>query len=754
MAEGLNLGQIIAYLGLDTKSLERGARAAIKKIGETEDAVDKLIDEVDALDDELDKSGKKMKSTGSAADRLTDDVSELKNKLTDTSGSIKTSTANLDKLRETVGTVSAAFAAVAAAAVAAGAAFMAHLWKSASETIDKNYDLAQAIGATSGAVQTLTQHLGDNGVEANRLQGIASRLNSVIGDAIRQGGPAADAFKNIGVNVRDLVGMDADEKFATIADGISKLGTRAEMASAAGEIFGKKLGTELVPALAGGAEAVRAAREELESYGAIISDIDAESIGRANDAMQRIGVIVDAVYKDIAIKLAPYLEVAAELFKELARESGGFGDEALAALDGILKAGAFVGDMFRGLQVAVKGLETVFIQLDAGAAAVLEGLAKGAAWVIDTVIEEINRFIRAVNLLPGVDISEIVFRASESEMVKRFGDYTDAAMKKAADARDELHELAMRELPSDALERYMAKVEEAARKASEAAIGGRTDIGSEAGGLSNSAQADADAKAKEAADKALAEAKKRAEEEAALETQKINQLLARVEAIRQANLTETELAAEKYAIDLEMLRQARENEILTEEEFNQMKEDAAQRHEDNMTKIKERAEKARQALMQRAANQMFNTVQTSLQAVSAVTDREGKKGFEKQKKIAIASAMISAAQGIAMTLGQYPFPLSAVMAAAQGVLAIAQINEIKGQSYEGGGGTPSTPTAPAPATAAGGGGGGGEGGAGPGQTMFVEGISPDQFFSGKTMRDFSEALLQHQRDGGQVVFSS
>ncbi len=71
-----------------------------------------------------------------------------------------------------------------------------------------------------------------------------------------------------------------------------------------------------------------------------------------------------------------------------------------------------------------------------------------------------------------------------------------------------------------------------------------------------------------------------------------------------------------------------------------------------------------------------------------------RKAFERNKKIAIANALISTASGMIGVFrgleGLTQFPLAAIAAGAIGVLGAAQVALIASQSYQGGGGSPSS----------------------------------------------------------------
>lgn len=120
--------------------------------------------------------------------------------------------------------------------------------------------------------------------------------------------------------------------------------------------------------------------------------------------------------------------------------------------------------------------------------------------------------------------------------------------------------------------------------------------------------------------------------------------------------------------------------------------------------------------------------------------------FGDTKAVAIATALINTFQGITKALATYPPPLAQAMAAIQAAAGFAQVANIRSQTKNGGGGGSSASAASA-STAS----GAAAAGASSGQTMFVQGLTGDQLFSGDMVRNLAERLVAFQRDGGQVV---
>jgi hypothetical protein len=76
-----------------------------------------------------------------------------------------------------------------------------------------------------------------------------------------------------------------------------------------------------------------------------------------------------------------------------------------------------------------------------------------------------------------------------------------------------------------------------------------------------------------------------------------------------------------------------------------------------------------------------------------------KEAFEKNKKMQIGMAIINAAQGVLSAMTS-PFPINIAMAAVAALTGIANIDQIKSTTYQGGGSTSASGAAPAAAAAA------------------------------------------------------
>lgn len=138
-------------------------------------------------------------------------------------------------------------------------------------------------------------------VEQGELEQGLKRLSVNIAAAARGEKEQAEAFKTLGIAVKDASGQvrtagsvlgDLAEKFATYNDGANK----AALANA----YGGKSFEKLIPLLNGGRKGLEDARLELEKFGGVIGGDFARKAEAFNDNLTRLGVASNALKVSLA----------------------------------------------------------------------------------------------------------------------------------------------------------------------------------------------------------------------------------------------------------------------------------------------------------------------------------------------------------------------------------------------------------------------------------------------------------------------
>lgn len=238
-------------------------------------------------------SGPTMKVTGA--------VGGLMNRVTALSGRMAKLTG--------VGSALAAGGAVAASMVVARAAWS--MVKTAADAGDAALNNAQKIGLTVEAYQRLTYAAKMANLESGEFsQGIAL-LSSNMYAAARGGKEDAASFRALGVSVvrangsmrsSEEVLADLADRFATMQDGPAKT-------ALAMRLLGRS-GKEMIPLLNQGGKAIRAAGDEAQRFGLVMTEDQAKAADAFNDNMDRMKGAVFGLKFGIGNALIPTLSGA------------------------------------------------------------------------------------------------------------------------------------------------------------------------------------------------------------------------------------------------------------------------------------------------------------------------------------------------------------------------------------------------------------------------------------------------------------
>lgn len=224
----------------------------------------------------------------------------------------------------------------------------------------------------------------------------------------------------------------------------------------------------------------------------------------------------------------------------------------------------------------------------------------------------------------------------------------------------------------------------------------------------------------------------------------------KLESLRVRLADEQTLVQEAFDEDMDFLMEQREQRLVSEENFMQMRLRLIETFEKERLAIEldamSASEKFSAMSMVRKSEQVFG----ELANLTAGVAQHSRELFELNKVAGIADAVINAYIGISKTLATYPYPFNIALAALHGVAAFAQVQAIAGTSFQGGGAgtapsiggsTPAPPVTPV----------GGADNQGSNQTTVIN-------FSGTTnerkmMKRFVDMLNENSRDGERITVS-
>ena len=185
-----------------------------------------------------------------------------------------------------------------------------------ADKIDEIADNASRVGASVEGYQELiyvTKLLGGN---SDALQRGFIKINSMMGD-IASGNSlkAAQTLSKLGLTIEDVKGKDTTEVFKILREEIAKLGDEALMADMANQIFGDRIGSELLPVLKADAETIQGLTNEAHELG-IANKKQIEIAGEFNDELDKLKQAFFGVQVTIMEMILPSLKKLVTYFKE------------------------------------------------------------------------------------------------------------------------------------------------------------------------------------------------------------------------------------------------------------------------------------------------------------------------------------------------------------------------------------------------------------------------------------------------------
>lgn len=608
---------------------------------------------------------------GDVAVRIGADTSGLTRGLNDADGALKSFGS---KAGAAVGNV----AALAAAAAAAGVAIAGSLAVKGMQAVDALDEMAEKAGTSVKSMQSLQLALGEAGVGSEQTQAAIKKLNVAIGEARAGNEKAQETFSRLGLSVDALSGMDADQRFAAIADAVQGYGNAADRAVVMSDLFGTKVGPDLAAAMAQGGDAIRQASSDIDAMGLALSDVDAAQVANAMDAFGRAQGVIDGVANKLAVELAPLLDAVSKAFLDAGKEGGGFGGAVSAAVQGAIKVVGFFAN-------AVDGVKRV-------GTAVANSLIYGFALVEETFAKVALGIVKALDMIPGIDLTANI-DALQNKVRESQGVMAQAAQQ----IRTEFE----KPLAGDQFLKFAEDAKKASKEAAEATVAARkAAMGTDAAAPAAGGESPEVAKAREDAAKlAKIEEEKRikaAEQAALAREERVADQAAKLADLQNGLLTEKEIMTKALEEKRQQILMANELGVGDREANALLMEQLEADHYARVWDMDKKSAEERAAIDKAAADQKLNAIQSALGNASALMNSESRKMFEVGKAAAIANGLIAAYESITTSYAvgsKIGGPIvGAAFATAAGLAQFAQIANIRKQQFRGGGGSAAAAT--------------------------------------------------------------
>lgn len=214
-------------------------------------------------------------------------------------------------------TVAAAGAVALTTATVGAAAGAFALAKRTADYIDAQYDASQRAGIAVGAFTELGYSATLAGTSIEALEGILRRGALSLSEAASGSGPAAEAFRTLGVRVKDSTGRLRSQEavLRDVADGIARTRDTTEQLALVTAIYGRS-GAEILPMLREGSKGLREQALRARQLGLVLTDTEAAIAGRFNDSLDDARFAVAGLTRTIGLSLMPTLTGLIERFTD------------------------------------------------------------------------------------------------------------------------------------------------------------------------------------------------------------------------------------------------------------------------------------------------------------------------------------------------------------------------------------------------------------------------------------------------------
>lgn len=261
--------------------------------------------------------------------------------------------------------------------------------KSTREMADESGKAAARLGTTSESISTLRFQAKLSNVENQQLEQGLINLTDSLGELEKGTKSQTNAFKRLGLTNKDFNGLDTAEAFDLIAKKVDKFGDSASKTRAIIDIFGKRVGPQLIPLLNDlGEKGFAVARKEAERFGLVIDSQTAAAADQVGDAFDLMGAQTRGLALQFLSGLAPAVATVMEDFREdvagvgvtAAQEFGQKTGQALRNVVGFFQvAGDKIGELIAKWRIEQDRLGAVNLALknrDAAGVAAANKLAE------------------------------------------------------------------------------------------------------------------------------------------------------------------------------------------------------------------------------------------------------------------------------------------------------------------------------------------------------------------------------------------
>ena len=244
--------------------------------------------------------------------------------------------------------------------------------------------LSKETGLSTEELQKLQYASGLIDVSVDTMTGSIAKLTKTMSTASSGTGDAYDAFKKLGIEIKNSDGTlrDRNEVFAETIDALGQIEDATNRDATAMAIFGKSA-QDLNPLILAGGDALKQLGDEAEAAGLILEQDSVDKLNSVSDAMYKMQTATDNAKRVLAVEFAePVAEGITKVTETIQRLVGAFSEGGLEGL---------ADEMGRVIEELGKELEEKAPEIANALSTLIEAVVPLATQVIETIVQVLTQ---------------------------------------------------------------------------------------------------------------------------------------------------------------------------------------------------------------------------------------------------------------------------------------------------------------------------------------------------------------------------
>lgn len=267
------------------------------------------------------------------------------------------------------------------------AAFTAIIYKTV-QAGDELWDMSQRTGIAVEKLSALGYAAKQSGTDMGTVETSLKFLARAMADTAAGTGAAQKIFNQLGIAVKDTAGnlRPTVEVMKEVATAIAGMTNETEQVNIATELFGSRMGTQILPMLKLGGAGIEELMKKAEELGIVFSAKDAMAADEFKDKMNDLKDVLGAAGRDIANVLIPPLIDFMKWATDIVKKIRDWGEAHKPLIDLLIKTATGLGVLSLGLGTAFLAFVKIIPAIQATQTALLTLASGGTYGLIITAV--------------------------------------------------------------------------------------------------------------------------------------------------------------------------------------------------------------------------------------------------------------------------------------------------------------------------------------------------------------------------------